>query len=74
MYFLCIDVTFSYIFFNIASLALGLSYGYTLTANHHPIPGSDHEEYASGLILGVHPANDWRRYFVTTSLVGWVKA
>ena len=26
----------------------------------------------SGLILGLHPANERRRYFVTTSLIGWV--
>ena len=23
------------------------------------------------LILGLHPANERRRYFVTTSLIGW---
>ena len=28
----------------------------------------------TGLILGVRPANDRRRYFVTTSLIGWMKA
>ena len=27
----------------------------------------------SGLILGLHPANERRRYFVTTSLIGWCK-
>ena len=26
----------------------------------------------TGLILGLHPANERRRYFVTTSLTGWV--
>ena len=25
----------------------------------------------SGLILGLRPANERRRYFVTTSLIGW---
>ena len=28
----------------------------------------------SGLILGLHPANEKRRCFVTTSLIGWVQA
>ena len=27
-----------------------------------------------GLILGLHPANERRRYFVTKSLIGWVQA
>ena len=27
----------------------------------------------SGLILGLRPANEIRRYFVTTSLIGWVQ-
>ena len=27
-----------------------------------------------GLILGLHPANERRRYFVTTSLIGWAQA
>ena len=26
-----------------------------------------------GLILGLRPANERRRYFVTTSLTGWVQ-
>ena len=28
----------------------------------------------SGLILGLRPANERRRYFVTTSLIGWAQA
>ena len=28
----------------------------------------------SGLILGLRPANERRRYFVTTSFIGWVQA
>ena len=28
---------------------------------------------AAGLILGLRPANGRRRYFVTTSLIGWVQ-
>ena len=30
--------------------------------------------YDSGVILGLRPANDRRRYFVTTSRNGWVQA
>ena len=29
--------------------------------------------HQSGLIVGLHPANERRRYFVTTSLIGWGK-
>ena len=28
----------------------------------------------TGLILGLRPANERRRYFETTSLIGWVQA
>ena len=28
----------------------------------------------AGLILGLRPANERRRYFVTTSLIGWTQA
>ena len=28
----------------------------------------------SGLIVGVRPANERRRYFVTTSIIGWAQA
>ena len=28
----------------------------------------------SGRILGLRPANERRRYFVTTSLIGWMQA
>ena len=28
----------------------------------------------SGIILGLHPVNERRRYFVTTSLIGWGQA
>ena len=28
----------------------------------------------SGLILGLHPANERRHYFVLMSLIGWVQA
>ena len=29
---------------------------------------------STGLILGLHPVNERRRYFVTTSLIGWAQA
>ena len=28
----------------------------------------------TGLIIGLHPANERRRYFVTTSIIGWMQA
>ena len=31
-------------------------------------------ERITGLILGLRQANERRRYFVTTSLIGWVQA
>ena len=31
------------------------------------------EEDKSGLILGLHPANERRRYNITHSLVGWAE-
>ena len=30
-------------------------------------------EIIPGVILGLHPANERRRYFVTASLIGWVQ-
>ena len=37
-----------------------------------------HEHHAQyigiGLILGLHTANERRRYFVTTSLISWAQA
>ena len=35
---------------------------------------SQNNSRVTGLILGLHPANERRRYFVTTSLIGWVQA
>ena len=32
------------------------------------------EDAAAGLILGLRPVNEGRRYFVTTSLIGWAQA
>ena len=29
--------------------------------------------HVAGLILGLHPANERRRYFVSTSLIGWTQ-
>ena len=31
-------------------------------------------EHKAGQILGLRPANERRRYFVTTSPIGWVQA
>ena len=45
----------------------------------HGLAPSDNSAIASpvfanaGLILGLCPANDTRRYFVTTSLIGWAQ-
>ena len=36
--------------------------------------GNSHDSATSGLILGFRPANERRRYLVTTSLIGWVQA
>ena len=33
-----------------------------------------HDYAMPRLILGLHPANERRRYFVTTSLIGWAQA
>ena len=33
----------------------------------------DQANAESGLILGLHPANERRRYKVTPSLIGWVQ-
>ena len=30
--------------------------------------------HITGMIMGLHPANERRRYFVTTSLIGWTQA
>ena len=35
------------------------------------ISALDWTAYNSGMILGLHPANDRRRYKVTPSLIGW---
>ena len=32
-----------------------------------------HYDAGTGLILGLHPANERQRYFVTMSLIGWVQ-
>ena len=31
------------------------------------------DEAASGVILGLHPVNETRRYKVTPSLIGWAQ-
>ena len=43
----------------------------TLTADTHILLAR--AGYA-GLILGLHPANERQRYFVTASLIGWAQA
>ena len=37
------------------------------------VPSLRSGPYLSGLILGLRPANERRRYFVTTSLIGWAQ-
>ena len=39
-----------------------------------PRPHSYLMHMDTGLILGLCPANERRRYLVTTSLIGWVQA
>ena len=39
---------------------------------HHPTQHRPAVQY-SGLILGLRLANERRRYFVTTSLIGWAQ-
>ena len=36
--------------------------------------GSLNDIYIAGMILGLRPANERRRYSVTTSLIGWAQA
>ena len=38
-----------------------------------PVGGNDDGSQPAGLILGLRPANERRRYFVATSLIGWVQ-
>ena len=38
------------------------------------IPNHEKLDIITGMILGVHPANERRRYIVTTSLIVWVHA
>ena len=57
---------------------------HTSSASHPRIPDSFQPHMAlwsppkiqikSGLILGLRPNNETRRYFVTTALIGWAKA
>ena len=37
-------------------------------------PETSHDSAIAGLILGLHPANERRRYLVTSSLIGWAQA
>ena len=38
-----------------------------------PVDPADAFGHSWHLILGLRPANERRRYFVTTSLIGWVQ-
>ena len=38
------------------------------------VPTEQYSSWAAGLIPGLRPANEWRRYFVTRSLIGWAQA
>ena len=40
----------------------------------HVLVKMDTQEAITGLILGLHPANERRRYFVTMSLIGMAQA
>ena len=48
---------------------VGCGWMYTLPTQHSLLK----QDRNSGLILGLHPANERRRYFVTTSRIGWVQ-
>ena len=37
-------------------------------------PDHNQTQYIAGLIVGLHPANERRRYFVTTPLIGEAQA
>ena len=71
-----------------AQCQIGISIGTALLRNQIEmiIILDQHQEYSrstsrqqlwfwlSGLILGLHPANERWRYFVMKSLIGWVQA
>ena len=46
----------------------------TSKLNQHGCHDGSPIQTNSGLILGLCPANERRRYFVTTSLIGWAQA
>ena len=47
--------------------------GIQVISKHRADPTID-SSVAAGLILGLRPANERRRYFVTTSPIGWAQA
>ena len=44
-------------------------YAFLIISQHGHGTGGDNGY--TGVILGLHPANEKRRYFVMTSLIGW---
>ena len=67
-------------------LALNIvTLSFIVSGYNHPDPNAGHlarstsvsssyMDGKSGLSQGLRPANERRRYFVTTSLIGWVQA
>ena len=47
--------------------------GYELTYENGHFLSCDQSSHMTRLILGLHPANDRRRYKVTPFLIGWVQ-
>ena len=41
--------------------------------NYFPVPGGSEDVKIPELIPGLRPTNDRRRYFITTSLIGWAQ-
>ena len=52
----------------------GISYTGKMTSLYWISPSGHFCSRHTGLILGLRPANERRRYFVTTSLIGWARA
>ena len=64
------DVTlYEQVFFDLETTGLGKSRVQNQSLSYH---GMQRHTW-SGLILGLRPANERRRYFVTASLIGWAQ-
>ena len=50
-----------------------LCYEWTIDGQHPCSAATSDYTYISGLILGLRPANEKRRYKVTPSLIGWAQ-